>query len=79
MRVEDNKGINEGRKIKWRKNSYISSKSNELTTRRFKTKRKKKKEAQCLALANIPKFGGRRHKIELSVLGSLPVGVTEKQ
>lgn len=76
MRAEDNQGINEGRKIKWRKKSYISSKSDELTTRRFK---KKKQTVQWFALAIIPKFGGRRHKLELSVPGSLPIRVTEKQ
>lgn len=78
MRVEDNKGINKGRKIKWRKNFYISSKTDEFTTRRLK-KKKKKKKGQWLGLADIPKWGGKKHKLKLSVMGSLHIRVTEKQ
>lgn len=78
MRVEDNKGINKGRKIKWRKNSYISGKIDEFTTRRLK-KKKTKKKGQWLARAVIPQLGGRRQKLKLSVMAGLHIRVTEKQ
>lgn len=79
IRVGD-KGINKGRKIKWRRNAQLSSISDEFKTNRLENKEEKKKKKRTgrqLAPPVTFKPGDRRHKLKLSVMGSLHISSTE--